>query len=365
MVAAPLAAFVAFLLVSRSGAARARGDDEGRVLLPAVRLLYVLAVAWWPRARALAALAITTIAGGVIAAGGRPLPVRDPRDLVERDALAGERLQPLLPRERDLLRPEHPGPLPGAGASSPPWPWPGCAAARWSCGASPLAVAVMAAGMVVTFSRSSALMLMLGLVLLAIRAVGARGGPGDGRAPAGRAGRGGGGVERQHPARGHQRQPAGARERGPLRPGDAAGSRSGARTRSSAPASGAFEKRFEQTLTPVEQRRVRVVISHNAPVTVLSEQGVGGLRALPGPDRRHRLGGRAAGRRSRATSAGRGGPSGPCSRASSCTACSTRRSSRTRSPGSSRPRRCRWPPACGRPAAAAPQPTAPQPLPVP
>ena len=32
-------------------------------------LLYVLVVAWWPRARALAALAITTIAGGVIAAG--------------------------------------------------------------------------------------------------------------------------------------------------------------------------------------------------------------------------------------------------------------------------------------------------------
>ena len=27
---------------------------------------------------------------------------------------------------------------------------------------------------------------------------------------------------------------------------------------------GAFETRFEETLTPVEQRRVRVVISHNA-----------------------------------------------------------------------------------------------------
>jgi O-antigen ligase len=40
---------------------------------------------------------------------------------------------------------------------------------------------------------------------------------------------------------------------------------------------GGFEKRFEATLTPTEQRRVRVVISHNAPITVLSEVGVVGF----------------------------------------------------------------------------------------
>jgi len=40
---------------------------------------------------------------------------------------------------------------------------------------------------------------------------------------------------------------------------------------------GGFEVRFEETLTPIEQRRVRVVISHNAPITVLSEGGVIGM----------------------------------------------------------------------------------------
>ena len=115
---------------------RGRGHREGGVLLPAVH-------------------APLRPGGGLVAAGAgarrpgdhhhrrgrdrrrrRPVPVRDPRDLVERDALAGQRLQPLLPRERDLLRPQHPGPVPGARRSWPPWRWPGCGAARWSCGAS-------------------------------------------------------------------------------------------------------------------------------------------------------------------------------------------------------------------------------------
>jgi O-antigen ligase len=43
---------------------------------------------------------------------------------------------------------------------------------------------------------------------------------------------------------------------------------------------GGFEPRFEETLTPTEQRRIRVVVSHNAPVTVLSEQGVVGFVLL-------------------------------------------------------------------------------------
>ncbi len=40
---------------------------------------------------------------------------------------------------------------------------------------------------------------------------------------------------------------------------------------------GGFQTRFEETLTPVEQRRVRVVISHNSPITVLSEGGAIGF----------------------------------------------------------------------------------------
>ncbi len=40
---------------------------------------------------------------------------------------------------------------------------------------------------------------------------------------------------------------------------------------------GGFENRYQETLTPAEQRRVRVVISHNTPVTVLSELGAIGF----------------------------------------------------------------------------------------
>ncbi|MCB9011630.1 MAG: O-antigen ligase family protein [Actinobacteria bacterium] len=40
---------------------------------------------------------------------------------------------------------------------------------------------------------------------------------------------------------------------------------------------GGFEKRYQETLTPAEQRRVRVVISHNTPVTILSELGAVGF----------------------------------------------------------------------------------------
>src|SRR5690606_12799975 len=40
---------------------------------------------------------------------------------------------------------------------------------------------------------------------------------------------------------------------------------------------GGFETRFEEQLTPLEQRRVRVIVSHNAPITVLSESGVVGF----------------------------------------------------------------------------------------
>jgi O-antigen ligase len=40
---------------------------------------------------------------------------------------------------------------------------------------------------------------------------------------------------------------------------------------------GGFEAQYQERLTPSEQRRVRVVISHNTPVTVLSELGLVGL----------------------------------------------------------------------------------------
>ena len=202
----------------------------------------------------------------------------------------------------------------------------------------------MAAGMVVTFSRSSALMLMLGLLLLAIRAVGPVKALGTAAVLlivlGGAAAASSGNI--RHAATSGNRLERVSEGRFDL-------VRGGLTIWRADPVAGAglgaFEKRFEQTLTPVEQRRVRVVISHNAPVTVLSEEGVIGFALFLILIVRHGLGRRARLVRGRATSAGRGGPSGPCSRASSCTACCTRRCSRTRSPGSSRPRPCPWPPA--------------------
>ncbi len=66
----PLAALVAFFLVSTLWSAdpEEAAVKAGFFYLPFV-VLYLLVLAWWPRARALAALAVTTLAGAVIAAG--------------------------------------------------------------------------------------------------------------------------------------------------------------------------------------------------------------------------------------------------------------------------------------------------------
>ncbi len=93
-----------------------RGRQEGRVLLhplhPALRPDRGL-VAARPRARRPGR---DHARGRDLRRARRPLAVREPRHLVEPDAPAGERLQPLLPGQRDLLRPQHPGALPGGGA---------------------------------------------------------------------------------------------------------------------------------------------------------------------------------------------------------------------------------------------------------
>lgn len=143
-------------------------------------------------------------------------------------------------------------------------------------GALAAAAAIMTAGLWVTFSRSSALGLGVGLALLAWRAFGARRTLAVGgvllavfavgafiasdnvrraatsterldRVSEGRFGLVEGGVEiwRDDPIAG-----AGL---------------------------GAFEDRFEETLPEAERRRIRVVVSHNTPVTVLSEGGIVGF----------------------------------------------------------------------------------------
>lgn len=138
------------------------------------------------------------------------------------------------------------------------------------------AIVVTAAGLVVTFSRSSALMLLVGIAILGVRIFGAKrtitvslaalvliGGPslalssslrhkttslvGLAKASEGRARLVKGGVDlwKSEPILG-----VGV---------------------------GSFAKRYAETLPARERRRTRVVISHTAPITVLAELGVVGI----------------------------------------------------------------------------------------
>jgi hypothetical protein len=271
----PLAAFVAYVLLSILWSA---DPAEGAVraaffYLPFV-LLYLVVLAWWPRARALAALAVTTLAGGALAAIVG-LWQYAAREIWWNETLQQANVYSRFFRVNSIFYDPNifgrylaigiltalalawvrrrPAELAGLGAVT----------------------ALMGAGMIVTFSRSSALMLMVGLVLLAARAVGPL------RAAAGgvalllvlggasiatsdnirRAVTDGDRLERVSEGRFDLME--GGLEIWRDEPVLGAGL-------------GGFERRFEETLTPIEQRRVRVVVSHNAPVTVLSEAGLAG-----------------------------------------------------------------------------------------
>ena len=275
-VSAPLAAFVGFLLVSMLWSSDADQATTKAVFfyLP-FTLLYVLAVAWWPRARALAALAITTIAGGVIAAGVALFQYAT-REIWWNETLSQANVYSRFFRVNGIFfDPNILGRyLALAILAALALAWVRRRPLELWCLA--LAVPVMAAGMVVTFSRSSALMLMLGLLLLAIRAVGPVKALGAAAVLlivlGGAAAASSGNI--RHAATSGNRLERVSEGRFDL-------VRGGLTIWRADPVAGAglgaFEKRFEQTLTPVEQRRVRVVISHNAPVTVLSEQGVIGF----------------------------------------------------------------------------------------
>jgi O-antigen ligase len=275
-VAGPLAAFVAFLLVSTLWS-----TDPDQAAVKAVffylpfTLLYVLALAWWPRARGLAALAVTTIAGGVIAAGVALFQYAT-REIWWNETLQQANVYSRFFRVNGIFfDPNILGRYLALAILA-------ALALAWvrrrplELWILALAVPVMAAGMIVTFSRSSTLMLMLGLLLLAVRAVG----PAKALAAAvallivlgGAAAAASDNI--RHAATSGNRLERVSEGRFDL-------VRGGLTIWRADPVIGAglgaFEQRFEQTLTPVEQRRVRVVISHNAPVTVLSENGVIGF----------------------------------------------------------------------------------------
>lgn len=271
-----LGAFVAFLLVSTVWSV---DPDEAAIkaafFYVPFTILYALVVAWWPHARALAALAVTTIAGGVIAALVA-LYQYATDDIWWNETLSQANVYSRFFRVNGIFfDPNILGRYLAIGILA-------CVALAWvrprrgELGALAMAVVVMTGALAVTFSRSSTLMLMLGLVLLAIRAVGARRAMLSGIAVLIVAG--GVAIATSHNVReaatDYNRLERVSEGRFDLM-------RGGLTIWREEPVIGTglggFEKRFEQTLTPTEQRRVRVVISHNTPITVLSELGVVGF----------------------------------------------------------------------------------------
>lgn len=274
--AAPIAAFVAYALVSTLWSA---DPEEGAVkavffYIPFV-VLFALVLAWWPYARALAALAVTTILGATVAAGVA-LWQYATHEIWWNATLQQANVYSRFFRVNGIFYdPNILGRYLAIGILA-------CLALAWvrrSRGelvALTAAAAVMTAGLAVTFSRSSALMLMLGIVLLAARAIGPRRALVTGAVVLVVAGAGALLVSDniRHAATDYDRLERVSEGRFDL-------IRGGLTIWREDPVVGAglggFERRFEETLTPTEQRRVRVVISHNTPVTVLSEGGVVGF----------------------------------------------------------------------------------------
>lgn len=272
----PLAVFVAFLLCSTLWSADpAEAAKKAAFFYVPFLLLYVLVVAWWPRGRALATLAVTSILGATVAALVA-LYQYAARDIWWNETLQQANVYSRFFRVNGIFfDPNILGRYVVLGILV-------CLALAWvrrrpaELVGLAAATVVMTAALVVTFSRSSALMLMLGLVMLAARAVGLWRAAITGAAllivAGGVAAATSGNV--RHALTDSNRLERVSEGRFDLMKG-------GLTIWREDPVAGVglggFETRFEETLTPVEQRRVRVVISHNSPITVLSEGGVVGF----------------------------------------------------------------------------------------
>jgi O-antigen ligase len=273
----PLMLFVGFTLVSLLWSSDvAEGAVKATFFWIPFVLLYLLVVAIWREGRALRTLAITTMAMSV------PVAVLGLAEYASRDILWNHRLMQANVYSRFFrvnsifYDPNIMGRYLALAliiTVAVAWLWRGSNRVLVACG---VVAAIDAAALVVTFSRSSALMLMVGLLIMALRMFGWRKAVltavvmaliGSGVAIAtsgqvraaltsterlekvseGRFDLMGGGVDifQEHPVAG-----------GGL---------------------GSFATDYSQLLSQQELRKTRVVISHNAPVTILSEEGAIGF----------------------------------------------------------------------------------------
>jgi len=272
----PVAAFAAFVLASGLWSA---DPEQGAIravffYVPFV-LLYLAVVAWWPHARATAALATTTI---IVAAPVAVLALVQyaTRDIFWNSTLQQANVYSAFFRVNAIFfDPNILGRflvLAILVAVAVAWKArdPRLVAALWAV------TALLAAGLVPTFSRSSALMLLVGLGLLSWRGLGGR-----------RTLAGGGalvaliGVLAFSTSAAVRDATTSAERLEEVSEGRFGLVTGGLEIWREDPLLGAglggFETRFEETLTPSEQRRIRVVVSHNTPVTVLSEEGLVGF----------------------------------------------------------------------------------------
>jgi O-antigen ligase len=275
----PIAAFVAFTLLSTVWS-----SDGSQAAIKAVAfyipfvVLYRLVVAWWPRARALRALAVTTLAMAV------PVALFAIAQYLTREVFWNHRLQQSnvyssFFRVNGIFYDPN---ILGRYLVLALLVTVGVALATTSR-RTLLALAGLAAcylgGLAVTFSRSSALALMVGLALLAVRAFGTRRTLAVGGLVL--VVLGSAAALRSHNVR--RAFTSSARfER--VSEGRLDLVRGGVEIWREAPVVGtglgSFEAEYQQRLTRRERARTRVIISHNAPVTVLTELGAVGFALL-------------------------------------------------------------------------------------
>jgi putative inorganic carbon (HCO3(-)) transporter len=271
-----LAALAGFLVLSGAWSA---DPDEAAVKIVffyvPFSLLYLLVIAWWPHARALRTLTLTTLTMAV------PVALLALWQYASRDIFWNETLMQANVYSRFyrvnaiFFDPNILGRYLVLGLIAVvaiAW----VASRRRDLLVLAAVATVLAAALVVTYSRSSALMLMVAMALLAWRAFGPR------RTLAAGAvlvlAFGGIAVASSGPVR-HALTSTDRLEH--VSEGRFDLMRGGLTIWREQPivgsGLGSFAERYRETLTPTEQRRTRVVISHNAPVTVLSETGVVGF----------------------------------------------------------------------------------------